>query len=127
MVINCTMASKSAINKAGELLRQSKLNLSSPSQNQKIEATKIVEDFRRGFSYPMEKVNNGLRAWVAQTSEPVLVTQRLKRMSQIIHKLERMPNTNLAQLEDIGGCRVILDRKNNIDWLIEKINSNGKS
>ena len=91
------------------------------SAEQKQDATKVVEDFRRGFSYPMEKVNNGLRSWVSQTNEPVLVTQRLKRMSQIVHKLERMPQTNLARLEDIGGCRVILNSPDKIEWLIEKI------
>lgn len=117
------MASKSAVNRAGNTLRLARSEPLQVASEDKIEATKIVEDFRRGFSYPMEKINNGLRTWVSQTSEPVLVTQRLKRMSQIVHKLERMPQTNLARLEDIGGCRVILNSPEKIDWLIEKINS----
>jgi ppGpp synthetase/RelA/SpoT-type nucleotidyltranferase len=117
------MASKSAVNRAGNTLRLARSEPSLIAPELKFEATKIVEDFRRGFSYPMEKVNNGLRTWVSQISEPVLVTQRLKRMSQIVHKLERMPTTNLARLEDIGGCRVILNPPEKIDWLVEKINS----
>lgn len=117
------MASKSAVNRAGDTLRLARSEPLQVALKDKIEATKVVEDFRRGFSYPMEKINNGLRTWVSQTSEPVLVTQRLKRMSQIVHKLERMPRTNLARLEDIGGCRVILNSPEKIDWLIEKINS----
>ncbi len=34
--------------------------------------------------------------------------QRLKRVSSILHKLERLPKAQLSRLQDIGGCRVIL-------------------
>lgn len=36
------------------------------------------------------------------------VSQRLKRVPRILRKLSRMGNSNLARLEDIGGCRAVL-------------------
>jgi ppGpp synthetase/RelA/SpoT-type nucleotidyltranferase len=38
----------------------------------------------------------------------IVVSQRLKRLPRIVRKLDRMSSTNLARLEDIGGCRAIL-------------------
>jgi GTP pyrophosphokinase len=50
----------------------------------------------------------GLRAMVKAESEAVVVAQRLKRMNRILGKLQRMPRTNIARMEDIGGCRAVL-------------------
>jgi len=87
----------------------------------KLDAFEVVEEFRRGFSYPLAKVNNGLRSFVQQVSEEVLVAQRLKRMPQIIRKLERLPGTQLARMEDVGGCRAVLDSQEQVNKIAEKI------
>ena len=38
-----------------------------------------------------------------------IVVQRLKRLESIMGKLERFPDMNLYRMQDLGGCRVILD------------------
>jgi putative GTP pyrophosphokinase len=71
-------------------------------------ALDVIAEFRSTFSYPLAKVSKGLRAMVsAETSELPVVAQRLKRMDRILGKLVRMPSMNVAQLEDIGGCRAV--------------------
>ncbi len=118
------MASKGEINRSGELLSKARAGVISISNQDKLAATSIVEDFRKGFGYPLTKVSSGLRAMVQQVSSEVLVAQRLKRMSQIIHKLERFPGTNLARMEDIGGCRAVVETLGEIELLLERIQRN---
>jgi ppGpp synthetase/RelA/SpoT-type nucleotidyltranferase len=71
-------------------------------------AIKVVSDFRSAHGYPLLKANVGLRSMVKTEGCPVLVSQRLKRLPRIVRKLGRMPGTNLARLEDVGGCRAVL-------------------
>lgn len=57
----------------------------------------------------MGRVNAGLRYYIKKcgVAQPD-VTQRLKRLSTIIHKLERHPGMVLTRMEDIGGVRVVV-------------------
>ena len=116
--------SKGEINRSGELLRQVRLNPSLFSFAERQAAIQFVEDFRKGYSYPLLKVNTGLRAMVAQVTSDIVVAQRLKRMPQIIHKLERFPGTNLARMEDLGGCRAVLETSDEVDLVHQKITRN---
>ncbi|MDP1711280.1 MAG: RelA/SpoT domain-containing protein [Candidatus Nanopelagicaceae bacterium] len=118
------MPSKGEINRSGELLRKAR-SLDFPiSAQEKLDATAIVEEYRKGFGYPLTKVSSGLRGMVQQVAPEVLVSQRLKRMTQIIHKLERFPGTNLARMEDIGGCRAVAETSREIELLLERIERN---
>lgn len=116
-----SVPSKGEINRSGELLRQVRLNPLLFSVAERQAAIQIVEDFRKGYSYPLLKVNTGLRAMVAQVTSDIVVAQRLKRMPQIIHKLERFPGTNLARMEDIGGCRAVLETPDEVNLVHQKI------
>ena len=118
------MASKSEINRSGILLSEARSGAISITLEEKLVATVVVEDFRRGFSYPLTKVTAGLRAMVQQAVPEVFVAQRLKRMTQIIHKLERFPGTNLARMEDIGGCRAVVETSSDIEILLNRIERN---
>ena len=42
----------------------------------------------------------------------------------MIHKLERFPGTNLARMEDIGGCRAVVETSREIVLLVERIERN---
>lgn len=35
-------------------------------------------------------------------------SQHLKRANRIVHKLLREPNMRLSQMQDVGGCRVVV-------------------
>jgi hypothetical protein len=79
------------------------------------EAYEILDLFRGAHQPPMTKVAMGLRSMVkTATHRDPVVSQRLKRSPRIVRKLVRMGNSNLARLEDIGGCRAIVQ---NIDEL----------
>lgn len=107
-----SLPSKSEINRCGSYLVQ--VMEPTPEAPLLIEwseyehAFDVVAQFRAAHSYPLTKVVNGLRSMVQSESCPIVVSQRLKRLPRIVRKLQRMPNSNLARLEDIGGCRAVL-------------------
>jgi putative GTP pyrophosphokinase len=67
------------------------------------EAVKVVSDWRASFFEPLNVVT-GVVARCTGTSP----TFRHKRMSRIVYKLVRFPSMRLTQMEDIGGCRVVV-------------------
>lgn len=105
----------SQVNKAGRILRQWQLtNPPRVASEEIMKAMAILLGFRAAHQYPLLKANMGLRSMVQTEGCRVEVSQRLKRVPTIIDKLMREPTMQLANMQDIGGCRAILA---NIDEL----------
>lgn len=102
--------SKSQVNKAGRCLRQL-LRGNIPLDSTEIhEAIEVVLRFRAAHQTPLAKANMGLRSVVRSTDcQRVEVSQRLKRVPTLLNKLGREPTLALANMQDIGGCRAVLD------------------
>jgi len=88
------------------------------------------------FAGPLKKVTVGVRQFVVRESKTLLVDaatgrdvvavgQRLKRAPQIVNKLARFPHMRLSQMDDVGGCRAILDDRDEIDAVIRRMRKNG--
>ena len=77
-------------------------------------AFEVVTRFRAKWAQapqPLAKVAMGLRSMAqAVTGKSPVVSQRLKRLDRIIEKLLRPEHQTmrLPQMEDIGGCRVVV-------------------
>jgi ppGpp synthetase/RelA/SpoT-type nucleotidyltranferase len=103
----------SQVNKAGRVLRkwrQAGGVASTPAQIEAIEAAfEVLLAFRAAHSAPLAKATMGLRSMVSSEGCRVEVTQRLKRSSTILDKLGREPTMQLANMQDIGGSRAVLD------------------
>lgn len=110
--------SKKQIDKSGRLIRDFAETWRLESREVAIErfdvgeigdAIDVVEDFRGAHARPLARVNAGLRYYVkkAGMADPE-VTQRLKRFTTIVDKLQREPTMQLSKMEDIGGVRAIL-------------------
>ena len=105
--------SKSQVNRAGEWLLDwwqnfdpGRMSREEPLQ----EAALTLFAYREGFQNPLKKVTVGVRQFVQrETKGRITVGQRLKREPQIIRKLSRFPKMKLARMQDIGGCRAIVD------------------
>lgn len=102
------LPSRSQVKKAASALRAYFRN--ETGQDQYMAALQVVADYRKLFSLPLTKVNNGLRSFVKRKAlEGAVVTQRLKREETIVEKLTvRETTMSLATMQDIGGCRVVL-------------------
>lgn len=73
------------------------------------EALMIVNNWRISHSYPLNTLQMNLRKTSGKFSNAPLVAQRIKRLVSIASKLERQPKMKLSQMQDIGGCRAVLD------------------
>lgn len=98
--------SKSQVNKAGKLLRKLDAETSIEQVNW---AFDVLLAFRAAHQYPLGKANMGLRSMVTSEGCEVEISQRLKRATTILDKLFREPTMQLANMQDIGGCRAVLN------------------
>jgi len=99
---------KGRINFAGDVL----INADS-SEEDRIKAMEILDNWRAIHSYPMHIFKKRLKDKSRILDKQSLTVQRLKRVPAIIKKLQRKydgrePTMTLSQMQDIGGCRAVL-------------------
>ena len=98
------------VNRCGARLRHLLPEAPTAAQEEQLDQSiAVVSDFRAAHAYPLTKVTVGVRRFVQHEAAVVVVAQRLKRLPQIVHKLRRMPGSQLARMEDVGGCRAVLN------------------
>lgn len=93
---------KNKINRAGNTLRDDTTN-----QEQINESLKIIDNWRASHAYPLHVMYIHLRRLA--NGKNILVVERLKRLDSIINKLKRTPDMELWRMQDLGGCRCILE------------------
>lgn len=91
---------KAQIERAGKTLARPYL----PSEEKK-EALNVLNNWRASHAYPLQVIASNLR----RNNPNAIVVQRLKRLDSIVHKLERFSEMSLYRMQDLGGCRVIVD------------------
>lgn len=92
--------SKSEINKAGSIIISP-----SSSKAERDKALIILNNWRAAHAYLLQVICNNLRL----RNPDAIVVQRLKRLDSITGKIERFPDMSLYRMQDLGGCRVIVD------------------
>jgi len=104
--------SKSAVRKAGDILRNP-----SASKEELVEALTIVNNWRASHAFPLNSLQGLLRFHARKIDSDALISQRLKRLPSVRSKLERFPKMRLNQMQDIGGCRAIMPDVNKVDMV----------
>lgn len=102
--------SKSEISKAGSIIADP-----FSTKEDRDHALIILNNWRAAHAYPLQVMCNNLRL----RNPNAIVVQRLKRLDSITNKIERFPNMSLYRMQDLGGCRVIVDT---IDQVYEAVN-----
>lgn len=92
--------SKSEINKAGSVIADP-----TSSKEERDNALIILNNWRASHAYPLQVICNNLRL----RNPDAIVVQRLKRLESITGKIERFSDMSLYRMQDLGGCRVIVD------------------
>jgi putative GTP pyrophosphokinase len=122
-VIVWIVHTKGEVNRAGEAVRNAMSGkLMSPDELDS--ALRILWWFRAVHSYPLGKANMGLRSVLRTEGLPPLVSQRLKRHNTVMDKLTREPSMQLARMQDIGGCRAVLDSIHDLRAVQNRIGRN---
>lgn len=103
--------SKSEINKAGSIIANP-----SSTKEDRDNALIILNNWRAAHAYPLQVICSNLRL----RNPGAIVVQRLKRLDSITGKIERFPDMSLYRMQDLGGCRVIVDTVDQVYEAIEK-------
>ncbi len=114
---------KSQVNRAGRILRRHLRGeeVDGPVLTAAIE---IVLNYRAAHGNPLAKANMGLRSIVRTVGCQAEVSQRLKRIPTILDKLRREPTMALGNMQDIGGCRAVLNSIEEIRRVEQRLRKN---
>lgn len=116
------MATKSRLDKAGRCLA----NPDGVDEYELLELEVDFDAFRAAHLQPLSEMTIELQNWLAAYGGNYYIAQRLKRKPQIVRKLRRL-NTRLTQLQDIGGCRIIVDSNKDVDRLSDYLKEKSAS
>lgn len=126
---------KGQINKIGKSLLTSIQNKTNPSEQDLLG----LQQYRKEFKDPLKIASNELLRIMNLIDNEGIVTYRVKRIESILSKIERQPDMDLARVNDIAGCRCILQnekkvfqfldelRKSTVLEIVKKSNSDGTS
>lgn len=103
--------SKRQINNAGKTIANPHA-----STEERDESLKILNNWRAAHAYPLQIICDHLR----KHNKNANVVQRLKRLESIVGKIERFPDMQLYKMQDLGGCRVIVDSISEVYEAIEQ-------
>lgn len=106
---------KREIDRAGKLIIDK-----DASSEEKEKAIQIVDEFRAAHAFPMNTFAINLKEKV-RCIPSAIVVQRLKRIDTILYKLKRFPDMQLSRMQDLGGCRVIVPRIEDVYSVVKKI------
>ena len=117
--------SKSKVDKAGQALAKGNAR----TEEELIELESVFNDYRKSHLQPLTELTLELQRWLTEYGAKYYIAQRLKRKPQIIRKLNRL-HVRLSQLQDIGGCRIIVADNRDVDrlakFLAEKLSVTAK-
>ena len=79
----------------------------------------VVNNFRVSHNYPLTIFQQNLLDSARRFETDPLVAQRIKRLSSIWRKLIAHPTMRLTQMQDIGGCRAVLESVERVRKLVK--------
>ncbi|WP_186424348.1 RelA/SpoT domain-containing protein [Pannonibacter sp. I15F10I1] len=110
--------SKSKIDKAGRFLG----SFCGEYDEFALENELIFDEYRKLHLDPLTNFTLMVQYWLQASGVHYFIAQRLKRKPQIIRKLKRF-SVRLTQLQDIGGCRIIVERNEDVDVLYQYLDN----
>lgn len=96
--------SRVAIDRAGRTLLREDADADSVDG-----AWEALANWRSVHAFPLNAVTMDLRQKIRRTCPAALVVQRLERARSILSKLSKESSMRLTQMQDIGGCRAVVD------------------
>lgn len=86
--------------------------------DQREDALQVINNWRAAHAYPLNIFQMTLRNRTKQIDSQGIVAQRIKRLSSIEDKLQRLNWLKLSDMQDIAGCRVIVSSVQQVDELV---------
>ncbi len=112
------------VRRAGEVIAGD-LTWTPESQDIIRQAFSVANQWRDSHALPMRSMHGSLRAHIRLRRLNGFTAARLKRMNAIRRKLKRMDDNTkpmgLNQLQDLGGCRAIMNTMTDVDALAQAL------
>ena len=102
--------SKTKVDKSGLALAKNKFK----DEVDFIELEEVFDAYRKAHLQPLSETTIEIQQLLADYGDSYYIAQRLKRKPQIVRKLNRL-SVRLTQLQDIGGCRIIVQKNSDVD------------
>ena len=107
------------------MLRQAQVGPGSvPSIEEVREARAVIEAYRSAHAEPLHAAYMGLRSCLTTEGFDLDASRRLKRLPTIEDKLRRLPSMDLSTMQDIGGCRAVLNTQEQVQRIVERFCAN---
>lgn len=87
------------------------------------EALDVLNNWRLSHSYPLEKIRTILEKNARDIDSKALIGQRIKRVPSIVGKLNRFSTMRLDRMQDLGGCRAVVSRIDDVYKVVELLKS----
>jgi hypothetical protein len=111
--------SRSRVDRAGALLASaSDSDFVDVDFDEYDDSLTVINNWRSSHSKPLYTFRIGIRRHAERVDDNALVAQRIKRLSSIRLKLMLSPNMKLSQMQDIGGCRAVVETVQKVDELV---------
>jgi len=103
--------SRERVNKAGEvLIGRDALPLD--------DALEVLNNWRSSHGFPLNTVSMDLRKKALRVNPNAVVGTRLKRAASIRRKLMRATSMKLSRMQDIGGCRAVMETATEVQEIV---------
>ena len=90
----------------------------SATNAEKEDALVLINNWRASHSFPLQIIYMHVKK---TAGDRAIVAQRLKRLYSITQKLFRFKYMSLTAMQDIGGCRVIVDSIDDIYAMVDSL------
>ncbi|MGA3172618.1 MAG: RelA/SpoT domain-containing protein [Chthoniobacteraceae bacterium] len=107
------VSDRELVNKAGRAILSDDLNAEDYEN-----ALLIVNNWRSAHNFPLNTFKISLINKATKVDHSALVAQRIKRLPSIKLKLQLIPSLKLSQVQDIGGCRAVLQNVTQVNKLV---------
>lgn len=76
-----------------------------------LQSFEILSNWRSSHAYPIQSMLGYFRKKAFEIDKSAVIAQRLKRTPSILAKLQREADMKLDRMQDIAGCRVVVENK----------------
>jgi len=83
--------------------------------------TLIMHEWRMLHLYPLQKITEYLEREAKDVNKNALISSRIKRLPSITGKLIRFPEMKLHKMQDLGGCRAIVNDIEQVNKIKDRI------
>jgi ppGpp synthetase/RelA/SpoT-type nucleotidyltranferase len=81
-------------------------------------AREVLSNYRLAHAFPLNAVTVTVRQRALEVNPSAVVAERRKRLPTIVDKLRRHPTMSVTTMQDLGGCRVVLQDVAEVDKLV---------